>query len=106
MANQANFSLAKNLPGWRVILFNITTANTATRLSQDDPITDGVAVVVRARPSNTAEAYAAPTADDVAGGSRIRLEPAQSISLHVNNLKAIYLLVTVAGEGFEVIYEK
>lgn len=99
--------MARNLSGWVAIIFNAPVANRSYRFP-DEMIPDGIAVVIRARPSNVGETFIAPSSDAASSvtSGRVRLEPGQDIRLHINNTKLIYGSVDTGNDGWEIVYER
>lgn len=86
----------------------ITVAVSGTPVQGDTrPIPDGVAVVVRAAPTNTGVMTVGDSSANAlnTAARSTRLQNGDSVSFQVTNLNAIWADATVAGEHVEVIYE-
>lgn len=84
-----------------------TVTITANKRAQQQEIDDGVSVVLRAHPDNTGALYVAGSSTDIADSTkRITLYASQSVSLQVQNYRAIWCDVATSGEKVEITNEK
>ena len=68
-------------------------------------VTDGIAVVVKAKSGNAGNIFLSDRAEGATSGAGFILRANESISLQVNRTEIIYLDAVTSGEGVEVLLE-
>lgn len=99
-------TLTTEVAGDTVTIIKVESKTDTTELGY--PISDGVAVVIKAKSGNTDDITLGGSSTDAANTSalHIRLSPTQSMRLQVANLLAIWIDAATSGDGVEIAYEK
>lgn len=95
-----------NSKSFKTIRKNVAAAGTAEQLHADLPIPDGFGLVVKALDANTGDIEIGETAAIAQGAAPFILKAGSALSMGVLNANAVWIDVTVSGEGVSAIVEK
>lgn len=84
----------------------VAAAGTAEQLHADLPIPDGFGLIMKALDGNTGDIEFANSKAKAEGSDVFILDAGQSIALSVTNANAVWLDVTVSGEGVVFYVER
>lgn len=96
-----------NLPAFSTFLKTVTTAGTPVQLTSGQVLPDGIAVLIKAKKTNTGEITVGNSSANAlnTSGTCFRLSAGESISIQLTNANLIWIDSTVNGEGVEVLTE-